>query len=82
LEVFSVTTKKTLAQALKDILADDNKISKWDAKALRELILSDGKVSKDEREFLESAIKDNDLDEQAYDILHELLLREEMKFRT
>jgi hypothetical protein len=76
-----VTTKKSLQQALKDILADDNLISKWDARAIRELILSDGKISNDEREFVEKALKENNVDEHAFQLLSELLLREELKRR-
>jgi hypothetical protein len=77
-----VATTKTLEQALKDILQDDGKISKWDARAIKELIMADGRVSTEEKAFLENAVKDNVLDEAAYEMLHELLLREETKFRT
>ena len=77
-----MTTTKTLDQALKDILQDDGKISKWDARAIKELIMADGRVSTEEKLFLEQALKDNVLDEAAYTMLHELLLREDLKFRT
>lgn len=77
-----MTTAKTLEQALKDILTEDHKVSKWDARAIKELILADGRVSTEEKAWLEKALQDNILDEQAYQILHELLLREEMKYRT
>ncbi|HEY9793754.1 MAG TPA: hypothetical protein V6D22_25385 [Candidatus Obscuribacterales bacterium] len=77
-----MATTKTLEQALKDILKEDHKVSKWDAKALKELIMADGRVSTEEKLFLENALKDNVFDQQAYDILHELLLREDMKYRT
>ena len=77
-----MATTKTLEQALKDILQDDGKISKWDARAIKELIMADGRVSTEEKAFLEKAVKDNVLDDDAYEMLHELLLREEMKFRT
>jgi hypothetical protein len=73
-----VATLKSLEQALKDILQDDHKISKFDAQAIRELILADGKVSKEEQLFLERALKDNVFDERAYEILSELLMRSEM----
>jgi len=76
-----VATIKTLDQALRDILEDDGKISKWDAQALKELIVSDGRVSTEEKLFLEKAIKDNKLDEEAYQMLSDMLLREEMKYR-
>lgn len=77
-----MATSKTLEQALKDILKDDGKVSKWDAKAIKELIMADGRVSTEEKAFLEQAVKDNVLDDEAYQMLHELLLREELKFRT
>ena len=77
-----MATTKTLEQALRDILKDDHKVSKWDAKALKELIMADGRVSTEEKLFLENALKDNVFDQAAYDILHELLLREDMKYRT
>jgi peptide subunit release factor 1 (eRF1) len=77
-----VATSKTLDQALKDILKDDHKVTKWDATALKELIMADGRVSTEEKLFLENALMDNIFDEQAYKILHELLLREDLKFRT
>jgi hypothetical protein len=73
---------KTLDQALKDILQDDGKVTKYDARALRELIMADGRVSTEEKLFLERALKDNNFDEDAYQMLNELLLREEMKYRT
>jgi hypothetical protein len=73
---------KTLEQALKDILKDDGKVSKWDAKALRELIMADGRVSTEEKLFLENALQDNNFDEDAYQMLNDLLLREEMKYRS
>lgn len=76
-----MATTKTLEQALKDILKDDGTITKWDAKALRELIMADGRVSTEEKLFLETAVKENSLDDQAYAMLSELLLREEMKYR-
>lgn len=73
-----MATTKTLEQALRDILKDDGKISKYDAQAIKELILADGKVSREEKLFLERAIVDNILDEKAYEILSQLLLRLEM----
>ena len=77
-----MATLKTLEQALKDILNDDGKISKYDAKALRELIMADGRVSTEEKLFLERALQDNVFDDDAFQMLNELLLREEMKYRT
>lgn len=74
-----MTTKKSLEQALKEILGDDQRISKYEARVLKELILADGKVSKEEQRFLEKAISENMLDEQAYQILSQLLSRSELK---
>ncbi|MBY0360080.1 MAG: hypothetical protein K2W82_18910 [Candidatus Obscuribacterales bacterium] len=71
---------KTLEQALKDILHDDGKISKYDAKAVKELILADGKISNEEVLFLERALLDNVFDSQAHEMLSRLLLREELKY--
>jgi hypothetical protein len=82
MEGTTVANMRSLNQALKDLLADDGKVSKWDAKALKELIMSDGRVSTEEKLFLEQAIQDNNLDEEAYEMLSQLLLREEMKHRT
>jgi hypothetical protein len=73
---------KTLEQALKDILQDDGKVSKYEARALRELIMADGRVSTEEKLFLERALQDNTFDDEAQKILNELLLREELKYRT
>jgi hypothetical protein len=77
-----LASTKTLEEALKDILQDDGKVSKWDARALRELIMADGRVSTEEKLFLERALKDNHFDDEAYQMLNEMLLREEMKYRT
>lgn len=77
-----MATTKTLEQALKDLLQDDGKVSKWDARALKELIMADGRVSTEEKLFLERALQDNNFDEDAQDLLKELLLREDTKYRT
>lgn len=73
---------KTLEQALNDILHDDGKISKYDAQAIKELVLADGRISSEEKAFLERAIKESQIDEKAYEMLSQLLLREELKYRT
>ncbi len=72
-----MATLKSLNEALKEILQDDHKVSKFDAQVIKELILADGKVSKEEQLFLERALKDNIFDEKAYEILSQLLLRSE-----
>jgi hypothetical protein len=77
-----LATTKTLEQALKDLLQDDGKVSKWDARALKELIMADGRVSTEEKLFLERALQDNNFDEEAQSLLKELLMREDMKYRT
>lgn len=77
-----MASTKTLEQALRDILQDDGKVSKWDAKAIKELIMSDGRVSTEEKLFLENALKDNIFDDDAFQMLNEMLLREELKYRT
>jgi hypothetical protein len=75
-----VVSIKTLEQALKDILHDDGKISKYDAHAIKELIVADGRVSTEEKLFLERALNDNVFDDKALDMLKKLLLRDEMNY--
>jgi hypothetical protein len=70
---------RTLENALKEMLQDDNKVSKYEAKVLRELIMSDGVVSQEEREFLENALKNNHFDDEAFDLLSGILLRSHLK---
>ncbi|MBX9568417.1 MAG: hypothetical protein K2X77_05950 [Candidatus Obscuribacterales bacterium] len=70
---------KSLEEALKEILKDDSKISRFVAKAIKELILADGRVSAEERTFLERALNDNVFDDKAFEILQDLLLRDDMK---
>lgn len=70
---------RTLEEALQEVLQDDNKISKYEARVLRELIMSDGKVSNEERKFLQSALENNQLDDHAFDMLSQVLLRAELK---
>ena len=43
---------KSLQDALKEALADDGKITRYEARALREMVMADGIVSQDERELL------------------------------
>lgn len=74
-----MATLRTLEQALKDILQDSDRVTKYDAQVLKALILADGRVSAEERLFLERALQDNILDEQAYLMLSQMLLREELK---
>jgi hypothetical protein len=66
---------KTLEEALKEVLKDDNMVSKYEARVLREMILSDGVVSPEEQSFLEKALKENHFDDQAFELLSTVLLR-------
>lgn len=70
---------KTLEDALKEVLADDNKISKYEAKVIREIVMADGVVSEDEKVLLERALVNNDFDSEAFDLLSSVLLRSHMK---
>ncbi|MBN8660494.1 MAG: hypothetical protein LCH63_03095 [Candidatus Melainabacteria bacterium] len=70
---------RTLEEALKAVLADDNKVSTYEARAIRELIMADGVVSEDEKALLEKALANNQFEERAFDLLSALLLRAHMK---
>ncbi|MBX9688325.1 MAG: hypothetical protein K2X27_16570 [Candidatus Obscuribacterales bacterium] len=72
-----MATLKSLEQALREILQDDHKVSKYDAQVLKELILADGKVTREEKLFLERALVDNVFDEKAYEMLSKLLIRQD-----
>lgn len=76
-----MATNKTLTEAVKDIVKTTGQVRKWDATALKELILADGRISTEERLFLETAIEQNQMDENAQKILKDLLLRDELKNR-
>ena len=68
-----------LEDALKQVLEDDGKISKYEAKVIREIIMADGHVSQEEKEFLERALRDNTFDESAFELLSGVLLRSHLK---
>ncbi|HEY9714522.1 MAG TPA: hypothetical protein V6C72_13735 [Chroococcales cyanobacterium] len=74
-----MTFKLTLQEALKEALQDDHKVSKYEAKVLRELIMADGKISQEEKSFLENALRDNQFDTEAFELLSGLLLRSHLK---
>jgi len=74
-----MSTTRTLEEALQEVLQDDNKVSKYEARVLRELIMADGKVSKEERQFLQSALENNQLDDEAFEMLSQVLLRADLK---
>jgi uncharacterized membrane protein YebE (DUF533 family) len=66
---------KSLEEALKVALQDDNKVSKYEARVIKELILADGHMSEEERQFLSEALKKNQFDDQASELLTDVLLR-------
>ncbi len=70
---------RTLEDALKEVLADDNKINRYEARVIREMIMADGVVSEDEKVLLEKALTNNEFDSDAFDILSNVLLRSHMK---
>lgn len=69
----AIVTVRTLQEALKELLKDDEKVSKYEARVLREMIMGDLFVSAAEKKFLEEAIETNKFDDQALSILRELL---------
>lgn len=70
---------RTLEEALKAVLADDNIITTYEARAIRELIMADGVVSEDVKALLEKALANNQFEERAFELLSALLLRAHMK---
>lgn len=70
---------RSLEDAIKECLADDGKISKYEAKVIRELIMADGVVSQEEKQALENALRNNQFDEQGFELLSGVLLRADMK---
>jgi hypothetical protein len=70
-----VSDRKTLQQALREVLADDNKVSKFEARVLREMILADGQVSGDERKLLEESLDRDQFDPQAFELLSQMVVR-------
>ena len=70
---------KSLQDALKEALADDGKISNYEARALREMVMADGIVSQDERELLQTALENNEFDDKAFELFKSMLLRARLK---
>lgn len=70
---------RSLEDALKEVLSDDNKVSRYEAKVIRELVMADGVVSQDEKNALEKALANNNFDEEAFELLSSVLLRSHMK---
>jgi hypothetical protein len=71
--------KRTLEQALKEVLEDDGKISKYEARVIRELIMADGRITDQEKRFLDKALTQNEFDDEAYKLLSNALMRAELK---
>lgn len=65
----------TIQQAIKEALADDGLISKYEAKVIRELVLADNVVTEYEQTHLRDALAANCLDDKAREILSGLLTR-------
>ena len=70
--------KMTLAEALKESLQDDNKISKYEAKVIHELVTASGHINARERDQLRHALEHDHFDDEAYRLLSELLLKEDL----
>lgn len=70
---------RSLEDALKEVLADDNKISKYEAKVIREIVMADGVVSEEEKQALQKALSTNSFDDEAFETLSSVLLRSHMK---
>jgi len=70
--------KMTLAEALKEALQDDQKISKYEAKVIHELVVAAGHLNAKERDQLRHALEHDHFDDEAYRLLSELLLKEDL----
>lgn len=69
----------TLDEVLRQALEGDQKIDKYEARVIRELIMADGIVSEEEKSFLENALRTNQFDSDAFDLLSGILLRSHLK---
>jgi len=70
--------KMTLAEAIKEALQDDNKISKYEAKVIHELVTCAGHLNAKERDQLRHALEKDHFDDEAYRLLSDLLLKEDL----
>jgi hypothetical protein len=70
--------KMTLAEALKEALQDDNKISKYEAKVIHEIVTAAGHLNARERDQLRHALEHDHFDDEAYRLLSDLLLKEDL----
>jgi uncharacterized membrane protein YebE (DUF533 family) len=68
-----------LDEVLRQALQDDQKIDKYEARVIREIIMADGIVSEEEKRFLENALRNNQFDTEAFDLLSGILLRSHLK---
>jgi len=66
---------KQIEQTLRRMLHSKERLGKADADRLRELILEDGYLSKSERKIVQHAIDNDLLEEPAFEIFLDLLLR-------
>lgn len=71
--------KMSLAEALKEALQDDNKVSKYEAKVIASIVSASGHLNGHERDLLKHALQNDNFDEEAYKLLHELLMREDLR---
>jgi hypothetical protein len=71
--------KMTLAESLKEALQDDNKVSKYEARVIHEIVTASGHLSAKERDQLKHALDHDHFDDEAYRLLHELLMKEELR---
>jgi len=69
----------TLDEALRQALQGDQKVDKYEARVIREIIMADGIVSEEEKRFLETALRNNQFDNDAFDLLSGILLRSHLK---
>ena len=75
-------TKMTLAEALKEVLADDNVISKYEAKVIHELVARHGGyLTDEEHQLLSQALEKDHFDTEGLRILNELLLKSDLRRR-
>lgn len=73
---------KTIERTLRRMLSRKARITKGDAIRLKHLILEDGHLSKSEMKIINHAIKNDLLDDSAFEIFLELLLDKQALHRT
>lgn len=65
----------TLQEALKEVLKDDQRVSKYEGRVIYEMVMADEKVSKEEQALLQNALRNNHFDKKAFELLSQVLLR-------